>query len=741
MNNDNNLVNNPNQGNNGNVSPIIPQNVKGNIQNNPVQNNNVVDNSSVDDVYSPAVNVPGLDELEDYVDETVASNGVDNNSNIQNANLNSNSSFNSNATVDMVQNNVSINPNVQEQPQIDLAEIDDSFDNGSKNFSPNIDMSGLISGEQTTENEEIFNPSMELGVDANVFDNPNSQIQANTADYGFDPFNKFDEATEENFLPGFDQNFYNPDYDDSQAFMPGIVPDEEAPVVDNTTFVQNENNNISNSVNNVENNQPVVPTQPIQNQAPAQPANDVIAPAQPVQNPMPVQPVNDFVAPAQPVQNPAPVQPANDFVAPAQPVQNPAPVQPVNDFVAPGELIQNSIPAQPESIVEQPIIENNQPQPSVNLFDMTNNNLVNTIDSLDDYSNSMNNEVQQFNTSSENAGKVMGSTSYTSSYTNNLAPEYIPAPAGTVSSIKPKVNYSMSNFNSLLTPDKKIVTFIGTSKNGTSFLVNNVAAIFSSLGINTAILDMTHNKNSYYIYTKNDENLRKISYTSIEKLKVGECDGIKVNKNLTVYTALPNDGKDYSDCEGILTTLAQNHSVVLIDCDFTTPMGYFALCQEIYLVQTLDILTIQPLTAFLRDLKTNNVLEPEKVRVVINKDLKVGKLTSKIIISGMSSYNDPSMSFMTELFNKDTVNYCVIPFDERAYSRYLEGIVNCEISVSGFSSGFVNRLKTLAELIYPLTSKQAFGKNNHTIVQPAQQQHATFSSSTSNTLNKMRKGM
>ena len=799
MKNDNNLVNNPNQGNNGNVSPIIPQNVQGNIQNNPAQNNNVVDNFSADDGtdYSPAVNVPGLDELEDYVDETVANNGVDSNSNIQNANLNSNS-FNSNTTVDMVQNNVSINPNVQEQPQINMAEVDDSFDNGSKNFSPNIDMSGLISGEQPMENEEIFNPSMELGVDANVFDNPNSQIQANTADYGFDPFNKFDEATEENFLPGFDQNFYNPDYDDSQAFMPGIVPEEEAPVVDNTNFFPNENNIISNSVNNVENNPTVVPTQPVQNPMPVQPvndfvapvqpvqnpapvqpandfvapaqpvqnpapvqpandfvapaqpvqnpmpvqpANDFVAPAQPVQNPMPVQPANDFVAPAQPVQNPMPVQPANDFVAPAQPVQNPAPIQPVNDFVAPVQPVQNSIPVQPEPVVEQPIIENNQPQPSVNLFEMTNNNLVSTIDSLDDYSSSMNNEIQQFNTASENAGKVIGSTNYSSSYTNNSAPEYIPAPTGTVSSIKPKVNYSMSNFNSLLTPDKKVVTFIGTSKNGTSFLVNNVAAIFSSLGINTAILDMTHNKNSYYIYTKNDENLRKISYTSIEKLKVGECDGIKVNKNLTVYTALPNDGKDYSDCEGILTTLAQNHSVVLIDCDFTTPMGYFALCQEIYLVQTLDILTIQPLTAFLRDLKTNNVLEPEKVRVVINKDLKVGKLTSKIIISGMSSYNDPSMSFMTELFNKDTVNYCVIPFDERAYSRYLEGVVNCEISVSGFSSGFVNRLKTLAELIYPLTSKQAFGKNNHTIVQPAQQQHATFSNSTSNTLNKMRKGM
>ena len=155
---------------------------------------------------------------------------------------------------------------------------------------------------------------------------------------------------------------------------------------------------------------------------------------------------------------------------------------------------------------------------------------------------------------------------------------------------------------------------------------------------------------------------------------------------------------------------------------------------------TLDILTIQPLTAFLRDLKLNNILEPEKVRVVINKDLKVGRLTSKIVISGMSSYNDPAMSYMTELFNKDTVNYCVIPFDERAYSRYLEGVVNCEISVNGFSSSFVNKLKILAEMIYPLKSKQAFGKNIQGVAQPTHPQN-TFSRSTNNTLNKMKNNM
>ena len=281
-----------------------------------------------------------------------------------------------------------------------------------------------------------------------------------------------------------------------------------------------------------------------------------------------------------------------------------------------------------------------------------------------------------------------------------------PAPKpGQADTIKPKVDYSMSSLNSLLTKDKKIVTFIGTTKNGTSFLINNLAALFSSLGINTAILDMTKNRNSYYIYTNNQEDLRNIAFNSISKLQKGFAEGIKVDKNLSVYTALPNDGKDYSNAEPILSTLVQNHSLILIDCDYDTDPSYFAFCQEIYLVQSMDILTIQPLTAFLRDLKTQGVLESEKVRVVINKELKVKNLTDKVIIGGMSFYNDPSMSFMTELFNKDMVKYCSIPFDQDAYSKYLYAMAECKVSISNYSKPFLSKLKILGDMIYPLVGK------------------------------------
>ena len=308
-------------------------------------------------------------------------------------------------------------------------------------------------------------------------------------------------------------------------------------------------------------------------------------------------------------------------------------------------------------------------------------------------------------------------------------------PTNEIESIKPKVDYSMSSLNSLLTKDKKIVTFIGTTKNGTSFLINNLAALFSSVGINTAILDMTKNRNSYYIYTNNEEELRNVAYNSISKLQKGFAEGIKVNKNLSVYTALPNDGKDYSDAEPILSTLVQNHSLILIDCDFDTDPSYFASCQEIYLVQSMDILTIQPLTAFLRDLKAKGVLESEKVRVVINKELKVRSLTTKAIIGGMSFYNDPSMSFMTELFNKDMVKACSIPFEDAVYAKYLDAMVNCNVSLNGYSKQFINKLRNLGDMVYPLVSKPS-GKGG--VAQVDYSKNA-FSSNMSNTLTQMKK--
>ena len=166
-----------------------------------------------------------------------------------------------------------------------------------------------------------------------------------------------------------------------------------------------------------------------------------------------------------------------------------------------------------------------------------------------------------------------------------------------------------------------------------------------------------------------------------------------------------------------METIAQEFSVVLMDCDFNTDINYFNNSQEIYLVQSMDVLTIQPLTSFLRELKDKNVLKQDKIRIIINKEERVRSLNPKVIIGGMAFYNDPSMSFMTELFNKDDVKYYTIPFDEETYVRYLDCLVNCEISFDGYSKMFLASLRELADGIYPVInskfkSSPDYSKNN-----------------------------
>lgn len=287
------------------------------------------------------------------------------------------------------------------------------------------------------------------------------------------------------------------------------------------------------------------------------------------------------------------------------------------------------------------------------------------------------------------------------------------------------------DISNLLTSDKKVACFVGTSKNGTSFIVNNLAEITSQMGIDTAILDTTGNRNSYYIYTKNEEDLRKIAMNSISNLLQGMAQGIEAKKNLTVYTALPEETDGIENAGAILQTLLKKHSLVLIDCDFETPIEYFEKTQEIYLVQSFDILTIQPLTAFLRELKSKNILKENKLRVVLNKALKVRGINDRTIIGGMAYYNDPAMSFMTELFDKNTIRYITIPFNEEVYTKYLENVINCEVSIKGYPKNIIQIFNELSNMVYPLIS----GRGAYT---PPKLEKNGFSASMNSTLNQMK---
>ena len=339
--------------------------------------------------------------------------------------------------------------------------------------------------------------------------------------------------------------------------------------------------------------------------------------------------------------------------------------------------------------------------------------------------NLTNNEMNNYNNSFEYFNKnnqIQGSNAI-NTVANNIQNE----------------NTATSN---LVTSDCKIVSFVGTSKNGTSFLVNNLAVLLSDKGIKTAILDLTKNKNAYYIYTLNEDALREKSFRCIDGLRSGVADGIQVSKNLTVYTTLPGENPSIDDYENILDTLSKNYSLVLLDCDFDTNFNYFAESHEIYLVQTYDILTIQPLTAFLNELKYKNILNPNKLRIVINKTLKLRKLTDKMVIGGISCYNDPASTYINTLFDKDNVKYTTIPFEDQTYGRYLERLVDCEISLNGYSKIFLDALQRLGDMVYPLIAneknKTKPTKNYNDYSKKNTKTNYSFNSNMNATLNKMR---
>lgn len=297
-----------------------------------------------------------------------------------------------------------------------------------------------------------------------------------------------------------------------------------------------------------------------------------------------------------------------------------------------------------------------------------------------------------------------------------------------------KIEYPELDMNNLVNPDQKIVAFVGTSKNGTSFLINNVAEILSMNGIDTAILDLTQNRNAYYIYTKNEDELREQSTYIMNNLKVGRANGIQEHKNLTIYTSPFEGDENLQAVEPIVETLVKSHKVVLMDCDFLTPMRYFKYAQEIYLVQSMDILTIQPLTAFLRQLSDKEMLEESKVRVVLNKFIRTKEINEELLIGGISIYNDAGMTVRKELFNRKTVKRIMIPFDLKSYLRYLDGMVTCDVSLKGYNKEFLQSLKNLASMVYPVVKKQAkymppSVKNNN---------NNSFSPKMNNTLNQMK---
>lgn len=246
---------------------------------------------------------------------------------------------------------------------------------------------------------------------------------------------------------------------------------------------------------------------------------------------------------------------------------------------------------------------------------------------------------------------------------------------------------------------RKVVCFVGAHKTGTTFIINAIASYLTRRGIKTAIMDATKNRDSYFIYAINNESYREVAAKSLYALSQGKDLPLEVNK-INIYTAIsghtPKENMDYVK----MVELAKSkNSVVLVDCDFDSPLELFKICQNIYIVQDMDILNLQPITSFLRELKYRGI-HLEKGKVIINKHIKCA-LPAKRVIEGISYYSNPEMTIYDELFVKN-ISYYIIPYDENNQKKYLEGLYLCKMNYNEFTEDFKEALEHLASSVYPV---------------------------------------
>ena len=208
---------------------------------------------------------------------------------------------------------------------------------------------------------------------------------------------------------------------------------------------------------------------------------------------------------------------------------------------------------------------------------------------------------------------------------------------------------------------------------------------------------------------------------------------------MTIYTALPTDTEKFYEADKVIKTLIDNHSVILIDADYDTPVGYFDNSTDLFMVQNMDILTMQPLTTFLKELKAKNILKTEKLRLVVNMETRIKGINPDALLGALSTYKDPSMEYMVDLYGKGDVKLFTVPFDIEAYSKYLGSIAECRISLTGYSKNILTSLKEIAAYIYPIINGNK-NKKSPGYMPPSLNNYGVspFNGDVNNTLNQMK---
>lgn len=255
---------------------------------------------------------------------------------------------------------------------------------------------------------------------------------------------------------------------------------------------------------------------------------------------------------------------------------------------------------------------------------------------------------------------------------------------------------------------KKIVAFVGAPKTGTTFCVNAIGTTLARQKVRTAIVDVTRKRDSYTIYTYENEGKRSIAAESLKYASNGMNEPLNYDK-LSVYTSLPGEDRKTYNAGKVIETVSQRNNVVLVDTDFTTPIDYFRLCQDIFVVLDMDVLNVPQVTLFLRELKSRGV-PMNKVKVVINKHVKCS-LTAKALVEGIATYTSFDYNTIEGLFDASSVPVYILPFDVENYKKYIEMVYKYTNKFASFSDDFKLGLNSLMNAIYPIGNVYSVGSS------------------------------
>jgi len=253
---------------------------------------------------------------------------------------------------------------------------------------------------------------------------------------------------------------------------------------------------------------------------------------------------------------------------------------------------------------------------------------------------------------------------------------------------------------------RKVVCLIGAPKTGTTFCINALAHMMYKNDVKTAIVDMTKKRDSYILYTYDNEGKRAIAAESLKYASNGLNEPLVYGK-FSIYTSMPGEDRKQYSATKLIDTVSQHNNVVFVDCDFSTPADYYRLAHEIYVVQDMDILNINQITMFLRELKSRGI-PMSKVKIVINKHVKCA-LTAKDIIDGIATYTSPDLRMYDELFPSSEMQYFILPFEQENYTKYVEMMFKYTNTFSTFTKEFRDNLAILANNIYPIGIAKSAG--------------------------------